>query len=75
MPRTSSQTVIGEYYALFNHCFRLLHFPLPWKKAKVTTLQKSGKDPTFRSGKPPAQEGQIIPKSHSKDSPEAMRRN
>jgi hypothetical protein len=32
---------------LFNHCFRLSHFPAPWKRAKIITLQKPVKDPTF----------------------------
>jgi hypothetical protein len=32
---------------LFNHCIRLLHFPNPWKKAKVITLPKPGRDPNF----------------------------
>jgi hypothetical protein len=32
---------------LFSHCFRLSHFPKPWKKAKFITLPKPGKDPKF----------------------------
>jgi hypothetical protein len=33
---------------LFNHCFRLSHFPDSWKEAKIITLPKPGKDPKFR---------------------------
>ncbi|PNF26942.1 hypothetical protein B7P43_G14042 [Cryptotermes secundus] len=32
---------------LFNHCFRLSHFPNTWKEAKIITLPKPGKDPKF----------------------------
>jgi hypothetical protein len=32
---------------LFNHCFRLAHFPKSWKEAKIITLPKPGKDPKF----------------------------
>jgi hypothetical protein len=32
---------------LFNRCFRLIHFPTPWKEEKFTTLPKPGKDPKF----------------------------
>jgi hypothetical protein len=32
---------------LFNHCFRLAHFPQSWKEAKIITLPKTGKDPKF----------------------------
>jgi hypothetical protein len=32
---------------LFNHCFRLSHFPKPWRQIKVVTLPKPGKDPEF----------------------------
>ncbi|PNF15438.1 hypothetical protein B7P43_G18173, partial [Cryptotermes secundus] len=32
---------------LFNHCFRLSHFPNTGKEAKVITLLKPGKDPKF----------------------------
>jgi hypothetical protein len=32
---------------LFNHCLRLSHFPQSWKKAKIITLPKPGKDPNF----------------------------
>jgi hypothetical protein len=32
---------------LFNHCFWFSHFPSTWKKAKVITLPKPGKDPKF----------------------------
>jgi hypothetical protein len=32
---------------LFNHYFWLSHFPTSWKKAKVITLPKPGKDPKF----------------------------
>jgi hypothetical protein len=32
---------------LFNHCFRLCHFPASWKEAKIITLPKPGKDPKF----------------------------
>jgi hypothetical protein len=32
---------------LFNHCLRLSHFPKSWRKAKVITLPKTGKDPKF----------------------------
>jgi hypothetical protein len=32
---------------LFNHCFRLAHFPQSWKEAKIITLPKSGKDLKF----------------------------
>jgi hypothetical protein len=32
---------------LFNHCFRLSHFPKPLMEAKVITLPKPGKDPRF----------------------------
>jgi hypothetical protein len=32
---------------LINHCLRLLHFPEPWKEAKVIALPKPGKDPKF----------------------------
>jgi hypothetical protein len=32
---------------LFNQCRRLVHFPKPWKEAKVITLPKPGKDPKF----------------------------
>jgi hypothetical protein len=31
----------------FNHYFRLCHFPVPWKEAKVVTLPMPSKDPTF----------------------------
>jgi hypothetical protein len=30
---------------LFRHYIQLSHFPMPWKKAKVITLPKTGKDP------------------------------
>jgi hypothetical protein len=32
---------------LFNHCFRLPHFPQSWEEAKIITLQQTGKDPKF----------------------------
>jgi hypothetical protein len=32
---------------LFNHCLRLPYFPKRWKKAKVITLPKHGKNPNF----------------------------
>jgi hypothetical protein len=32
---------------LNNHCIRQSHFPNPWKKAKIITLPKPGKDPKF----------------------------
>jgi hypothetical protein len=32
---------------LFNHCFRLSHFPTTWKEAKLITLPKPSKDPKF----------------------------
>jgi hypothetical protein len=32
---------------LFNHCFRLSHFPSPWKEAKIITLPKPGEVPKF----------------------------
>jgi hypothetical protein len=32
---------------LINHCFRLSHFPAPWKEANVIALPKPGKDPKF----------------------------
>jgi hypothetical protein len=32
---------------LSNHCIKLSQFPAPWKVAKVLTLSKPGKDPTF----------------------------
>jgi hypothetical protein len=31
----------------FSPCLRLSHFPNPWKKAKVITIPKPGKDPKF----------------------------
>jgi hypothetical protein len=32
---------------LFNHCFRLCHFPTSWKEAKIIILPKPGKNPKF----------------------------
>jgi hypothetical protein len=32
---------------LFNHCLWISHFPTPWKDAKIMTLPKPSKDPTF----------------------------
>jgi len=32
---------------LFNHCFRLSHFPSSWKEAKVITLPKPDKDSKY----------------------------
>jgi hypothetical protein len=32
---------------LFNHCFRLRHFPASWKEAKIVTLSKPGKNWKF----------------------------
>jgi hypothetical protein len=32
---------------LFNHSLLSLHFPNPWKEAKIITLPKTGKDPKF----------------------------
>jgi hypothetical protein len=32
---------------LFNHRFRVAHFPQSWKEAKIITLPKPGKDPKF----------------------------
>jgi hypothetical protein len=32
---------------LFNHFFRVSHFPNPWKEATVRTLPKPGRDPKF----------------------------
>jgi hypothetical protein len=42
----ASGTFQGDHW-LFNHCFRLSHFPKSMKKAKFITLPKPGKDPTF----------------------------
>jgi hypothetical protein len=38
---------------LFNRCFRLSHFPSPWKEVKVITFPKSGEDPKFPQNLPP----------------------
>jgi hypothetical protein len=38
---------------LFNHCFRLSHFPWPCKDAKLITIPKQGKDPKFPQNKCP----------------------
>jgi hypothetical protein len=32
---------------LFNYCFRLGHFPAPWKEAKIVTPPKPGKNLKF----------------------------
>jgi hypothetical protein len=32
---------------LFNHCFRMYHFPKSWKEAKIITLLKPDKEPKF----------------------------
>jgi hypothetical protein len=32
---------------LINHCLWISHFPTPWTDAKIITLPKPGKDPTF----------------------------
>jgi hypothetical protein len=32
---------------LYNHCFRLCHFPEPWKEAKIINLPNPCKDPNF----------------------------
>jgi hypothetical protein len=38
---------------LINHCLLLSQFPEPWKEAKVITLPRPGKDPTFPKNLPP----------------------
>jgi hypothetical protein len=37
----------GHLTHLYNHCFRLSHFPKSWKETKFVTLPKPGKDPKF----------------------------
>jgi hypothetical protein len=60
---------------LFNHCFRLSHFPKSWKEAKIITLQKPRKDPKFpqnlRSISLLSTTGKLIKKVNSKNSPKA----
>jgi hypothetical protein len=45
---------------LFNHCLRISHFPTPWKDAKIITLPKPGKDPTFSKNLRPTS---LLPKT------------
>jgi len=39
--------VVEQLTAIYNHSFRLRHFPAPWKIAKVILIPKPGKDPLF----------------------------
>jgi hypothetical protein len=42
-----SQTPSKKTTYSFNHCFRLCHFPVPWKEAEIATPLIPGKYPTF----------------------------
>jgi hypothetical protein len=41
------RTLLHVTHVRFNHCFRLCHFQVPWKEAKIIALPKHSKNPTF----------------------------
>jgi hypothetical protein len=41
--------IFAHLSCLFSHCFRLIHFPAPWKEEKIINLPKPGKDRKFPS--------------------------
>jgi hypothetical protein len=45
--RSKKLLVYLTHLRVFNHCFRLSHFPKSWKEVKVITLPKSTNNPKF----------------------------
>jgi hypothetical protein len=47
--RNLSRKPLAHIKHLFNHCFRVSHFPQLLKEAKIIILNKPGKDPNFKT--------------------------